>query len=175
MFTGTQMKNGLAECRLRLLWVYFLRHHVLLMFLFGSVPVAWCLLPGAWAILTVVQLHLCSNYTSLIGWYDWLRRPISSAYRYREFCLRHPKTRDSATLARKAAWYLTAVMFTLNNTFIGGLHVLFRLVTHKLTGDILATNCHIAWVTEIPWVAMESTPYGLRLVREPFHSCVHYP
>ncbi|ERF76148.1 hypothetical protein EPUS_01482 [Endocarpon pusillum Z07020] len=70
------------------------------------------LVPGL--ILTVVQAAFVL-YTSLIVW---------------EFCLRHPETRDVCDIGQmlfwnsKAAWYFTAVMFLLNNTFIQGLHVL---------------------------------------------------
>ncbi len=42
----------------------------------------------------------------------------------REFCLRHPEVRDICDVGqilfwgKKWVWYLTAVMFLLNNTFI---------------------------------------------------------
>ena len=42
----------------------------------------------------------------------------------REFCLRHPETRDVCDIGQMlffnspVAWYFTAVMFVLNNTFI---------------------------------------------------------
>ncbi|KAI9706523.1 MAG: hypothetical protein M1836_003529 [Candelina mexicana] len=70
------------------------------------------LVPGL--ILTVVVAALVL-YTSLIVW---------------EFCLRHPEVRDVCDVGQmlfwgqKWAWYLTAIMFLLNNTFIQGLHVL---------------------------------------------------
>ncbi|KAI1906778.1 hypothetical protein LOZ61_006494 [Ophidiomyces ophidiicola] len=70
------------------------------------------LAPGL--ILTVVVAALVL-YTSLIIW---------------QYCLRHPNIRDVCDLGQrifwnsKAAWYLTAVMFLLNNTFIQGLHCL---------------------------------------------------
>lgn len=44
--------------------------------------------------------------------------------RCREFCLRHPEVRDVCDLGQmlyfgwRWAWYLTAAMFLLNNTFI---------------------------------------------------------
>ncbi|KAK7741003.1 hypothetical protein SLS53_005066 [Cytospora paraplurivora] len=47
-----------------------------------------------------------------------------------EFCLRHPEVRDVCDIGqmifwnKKWAWWFTAVMFLLNNTFIQGLHVL---------------------------------------------------
>lgn len=53
-------------------------------------------------------------YTSLVLW---------------EFCLRHPEVRDVCDIGqmlfwnKKWAWYATAVMFLLNNTFIQALHV----------------------------------------------------
>lgn len=70
------------------------------------------LVPGL--ILTIVQALLVL-YTSLILW---------------EFCLRHPEVRDVCDIGQmlfwnqKWAWWFTAVMFVLNNTFIQGLHVL---------------------------------------------------
>lgn len=70
------------------------------------------LVPGL--ILTVV-VALIVLYTSLILW---------------EFCLRHPEVRDVCDIGQALfwgknwAWWGTAVMFTLNNTFIQALHVL---------------------------------------------------
>lgn len=48
----------------------------------------------------------------------------------REFCMRHPEVRDVCDIGQmlfwgqKWAWWFTAVMFILNNTFIQGLHCL---------------------------------------------------
>ncbi|KAL4886581.1 transmembrane amino acid transporter protein-domain-containing protein [Aspergillus karnatakaensis] len=70
------------------------------------------LVPGL--ILTVFIAGVVL-YTSLIVW---------------RFCLRHPHIRDVCDIGQhlfwgsKIAWYLTAVMFLLNNTFIQGLHCL---------------------------------------------------
>ncbi|KAM3511317.1 hypothetical protein MY11210_005054 [Beauveria gryllotalpidicola] len=70
------------------------------------------LIPGL--ILTVVVAALVL-YTSLIMW---------------KFCLRHPEIRDVCDLGqtlfwgKEWAWWGTAIMFILNNTFIQGLHVL---------------------------------------------------
>ncbi|CAM1500556.1 Fc.00g097180.m01.CDS01 [Cosmosporella sp. VM-42] len=70
------------------------------------------LVPGL--ILTVV-IAAFVLYTSLIVW---------------EFCLRHPEVRDVCDIGqmlfwgKEWAWWATAVMFVLNNTFIQGLHVL---------------------------------------------------
>ncbi|KAK2761551.1 hypothetical protein FQN54_001379 [Arachnomyces sp. PD_36] len=70
------------------------------------------LVPGL--ILTAVVAGLVL-YTSLIIW---------------QFCLRHPDVRDICDIGQylfwdsKIAWYATAVMFILNNTFIQGLHCL---------------------------------------------------
>ena len=70
------------------------------------------LIPGL--ILTVVQAAFVL-YTSLIVW---------------EFCLRHPEVRDVCDIGqmlfwnKRWAWYATAVMFILNNTFIQALHCL---------------------------------------------------
>ncbi|KAI9841751.1 MAG: hypothetical protein M1837_000412 [Sclerophora amabilis] len=70
------------------------------------------LFPG---ILLTVVVAAVVLYTSLVIW---------------EFCLRHPEVRDVCDIGqmlfwgKKWAWYLTAAMFLLNNTFIQGLHVL---------------------------------------------------
>ncbi|RDW76449.1 putative neutral amino acid permease [Aspergillus mulundensis] len=70
------------------------------------------LVPGL--ILTVFIAGVVL-YTSLIVW---------------RFCLRHPHIRDVCDIGQhlfwgsRAAWYFTAVMFLLNNTFIQGLHCL---------------------------------------------------
>ena len=64
------------------------------------------LVPGL--ILTVVVAAVVL-YTSLVLW---------------EFCLRHPEVRDVCDIGQMLfwgkswAWYATAVMFILNNTFI---------------------------------------------------------
>ncbi|CCE32385.1 hypothetical protein E4U22_007161 [Claviceps purpurea] len=70
------------------------------------------LVPGL--ILTAVVAAIVL-YTSLVLW---------------EFCLRHPEIRDVCDLGQTLfwgkswAWWGTAVMFVLNNTFIQALHVL---------------------------------------------------
>ncbi|GAB7361192.1 hypothetical protein MBLNU230_g1223t2 [Neophaeotheca triangularis] len=70
------------------------------------------LVPGL--IMTVVVAGLVL-YTSLIVW---------------EFCLRHPEVKDVCDIGQmlfgggKWAWWFTAVMFILNNTFIQGFHCL---------------------------------------------------
>jgi len=70
------------------------------------------LFPGL--LLTVVQAAIVL-YTSLVLW---------------EFCLRHPEVKDVCDIGqmlfwnKKWAWYFTAFMFLLNNTFIQALHCL---------------------------------------------------
>ncbi|KEY68616.1 hypothetical protein S7711_05796 [Stachybotrys chartarum IBT 7711] len=70
------------------------------------------LVPGL--ILTAVVAGIVL-YTSLVLW---------------EFCLRHPEVRDVCDVGQmiwwngKWAWWWTAVMFLLNNTFIQALHLL---------------------------------------------------
>lgn len=70
------------------------------------------LVPGL--ILTAVVAGLVL-YTSLVLW---------------EFCLRHPEVRDVCDIGQmiwwngRWAWWWTAAMFVLNNTFIQALHVL---------------------------------------------------
>lgn len=87
------------------------------------------LVPGI--ILTIVQAAFVL-YTSLIVWQVPLQVGQDSwlTGSYREFCLRHPEVRDVCDIGQmlfwnsQFAWYFTAVMFLLNNTFIQGLHVL---------------------------------------------------
>ena len=79
------------------------------------------LVPGL--ILTVVVAVLVL-YTSLIVW---------------EFCMRHPEVRDVCDLGQmlfwnwKWAWWFTAVMFLLNNTFIQ--------VLNPIPGNIWCLPC----------------------------------
>ncbi|KAL2003950.1 hypothetical protein VTN02DRAFT_1469 [Thermoascus thermophilus] len=89
------------------------------------------LVPGL--ILTVVVAGIVL-YTSLIIW---------------RFCLRHPEVRDVCDIGQylfwdsKIAWYGTAIMFLLNNTFIQALHCLVG-ATYLNTMTNHAT-CTIAW------------------------------
>ncbi|KAG0649571.1 N amino acid transport system [Hyphodiscus hymeniophilus] len=103
------------------------------------------LVPGL--ILTVV-VALIVLYTSLVVW---------------EFCLRHPEVRDVCDIGQMLfwgktwAWYATAVMFVLNNTFIQGLHVLTSakylntITNHSectIVFAVIATL--ICWVSSLP-------------------------
>ncbi|RVX74230.1 hypothetical protein B0A52_02062 [Exophiala mesophila] len=103
------------------------------------------LVPGI--ILTVVQAAFVL-YTSLIVW---------------EFCLRHPEVRDVCDIGQmlfwnsQIAWYFTAVMFLLNNTFIQGLHVLVisrylnTMTNHSVcTVGFAAIGAVISWVCSMP-------------------------
>ncbi|KAK5044605.1 hypothetical protein LTR84_010619 [Exophiala bonariae] len=103
------------------------------------------LVPGI--ILTVVQAGFVL-YTSLVVW---------------EFCLRHPEVRDVCDIGQmlfwnsKWAWYATAVMFLLNNTFIQGLHVLVisrylnTMSGHSVcTVGFAAIGAIISWVCSMP-------------------------
>ena len=86
------------------------------------------LVPGL--ILTVV-IAAFVLYTSLIVW---------------EFCIRHPEVRDVTDIGQMLfwnspiAWYATAVMFILNNTFIQGLHVL--VIARYVSSSTLAAPEH---------------------------------
>lgn len=70
------------------------------------------LVPGL--ILTIVVAGIVL-YTSLVVW---------------EFCIRHPEVKDVCDVGQtlfwgwRSAWWFTAVMFILNNTFIMGFHCL---------------------------------------------------
>ncbi|CAK7244191.1 MAG: hypothetical protein STHCBS139747_005726 [Sporothrix thermara] len=87
------------------------------------------LVPGL--ILTVV-VAVFVLYTSMVLW---------------EFCLRHPEVRDVCDIGqmlfwnKRWAWWATAVMFILNNTFIQGLHV---LVGAKYLNTMTAADNDIA-------------------------------
>lgn len=111
------------------------------------------LVPGL--ILTVVVAGIVL-YTSLVVW---------------EFCLRHPEVKDvcdvGATLFFNSrwAWWFTAVMFILNNTFIMGFHCLvgaeyLNTVTNR--GDRLCTIAYAAICAIIQWLC--SMPRTLNLL-----------
>lgn len=103
------------------------------------------LVPGL--ILTVVVAGLVL-YTSLVVW---------------EFCLRHPEVRDVCDIGQMLfwgktwAWYATAVMFLLNNTFIQGLHVLVSakylntITNHSQCTVVFAViSAIICWLCSLP-------------------------
>ncbi|KAI0024962.1 transmembrane amino acid transporter protein-domain-containing protein [Xylariomycetidae sp. FL0641] len=108
------------------------------------------LVPGL--ILTVVQA-LIVLYTSIILW---------------EFCLRHPEVRDVCDIGQMLfwgktwAWYFTAVLFILNNTFIQGLHVLTgaKYINTMIGGNTSDVSCQtvsfgaiiaiISWIASLP-------------------------
>ncbi|KAI9850214.1 MAG: hypothetical protein M1838_005984 [Thelocarpon superellum] len=99
------------------------------------------LVPGL--ILTVVVAALVL-YTSLVVW---------------EFCLRHPEVRDVCDIGQMLfwgqswAWYFTAVMFLLNNTFIQGLHVLVGAkYLNTITGHSACTVAFAVIVTIICFI-----------------------
>lgn len=99
------------------------------------------LVPGL--ILTVVVAGLVL-YTSLVVW---------------EFCLRHPEVRDVCDIGqmlfwgKQWAWYATAVMFVLNNTFIQGLHVLTSAkYLNTITNHSECTVVFAVIATIICWV-----------------------
>ncbi|EMR62278.1 putative n amino acid transport system protein [Eutypa lata UCREL1] len=107
------------------------------------------LVPGL--ILTIVQALLVL-YTSLVLW---------------EFCLRHPEVRDVCDIGQMLfwgktwAWYFTAVMFILNNTFIQALHVLIGAeYINTMVGPNSSVGCQtvvfaiittlICWIGSLP-------------------------
>lgn len=103
------------------------------------------LVPGL--ILTVVIAGVVL-YTSLILW---------------EFCLRHPEVRDICDIGqmlcwnKKWAWWWTAFMFTLNNTFIQALHVLvgsqyMNTMTESDDLRVCRTVAFAAIVTIFCWI-----------------------
>lgn len=103
------------------------------------------LVPGL--ILTVAQAAFVL-YTSLVVW---------------EFCLKHPEVRDVCDIGQmlffnsKIAWYLTAFMFILNNTFIQGLHILtieryINTMSSHATCTIVwgVIGCIVCWFASLP-------------------------
>ncbi|KAM7183603.1 amino-acid permease [Rhypophila sp. PSN 637] len=108
------------------------------------------LVPGL--ILTVLIAGIVL-YTSLVLW---------------EFCLRHPEVRDVCDIGqmlfwgKEWAWYATAVMFLLNNTFIQALHVLVgaKYLNTMVTGDANGVACRtvsfsiivaiVCWACSLP-------------------------
>jgi hypothetical protein len=93
--------------------------------------------------LTVVVAALVL-YTSLVVW---------------EFCLRHPEVKDVCDIGQmlffnsRAAWYFTAVMFILNNTFIQGFHCLVGAkYLNTMTNGGLCTIGFSAIMAVISWV-----------------------
>lgn len=124
------------------------------------------LVPGL--ILTIIQAVFVL-YTSLVLWYGAVLYLYNDESQYvtdvscREFCLRHPEVRDVTDIGQmlfwnsKTAWYFTAVLFLLNNTFIQGLHVL--VITRYLNTMSGHTTCTvvfavvaaiISWLSSIP-------------------------
>jgi len=100
------------------------------------------LVPGL--ILTVVVAGMVL-YTSLIVW---------------EFCLRHPEVKDVCDVGQvifwgsKWAWWFTAVMFCLNNTFIQGFHCLTgSKYLNTMSNGGLCTVGFSAIVAVISWAA----------------------
>ncbi|RMZ84733.1 hypothetical protein DV737_g1015, partial [Chaetothyriales sp. CBS 132003] len=100
------------------------------------------LVPGL--ILTAVTAGFVL-YTSLVVW---------------EFCLRHPEVRDVCDIGQmlfwnwRPAWYLTAVMFLLNNTFIQGLHVVvIERYMNTMTGHPVCTIVWGAFAAVVCWLA----------------------
>jgi hypothetical protein len=85
------------------------------------------------AIIVTLVVAAIVLYTSLVLW---------------EFCLRHPEIRDLCDIGqmlfwgKKWAWWATAVMFVLNNTFIQALHVLVGTVyINTMTESDVISGC----------------------------------
>ncbi|KAJ5832296.1 hypothetical protein N7474_000607 [Penicillium riverlandense] len=99
------------------------------------------LVPGL--ILTIV-IAGSVLYTSLIVW---------------KFCLRHPEIRDVCDVGQylfwnsKIVWWVTAVMFLLNNTFIQGLHCLVGAeYLNTMTDGAVCTIAFSFIMAMISWV-----------------------
>ena len=102
------------------------------------------LVPGLICTVVVAGLVL---YTSLITW---------------QFCLRHPEIRDVCDLGQmlfwnqRWAWWATAVMFILNNTFIQALHVLVGAKYISTMSNNTSGVCTVAFsvvMTIVSWLS----------------------
>lgn len=98
------------------------------------------LVPGLIFTVFVAAMVL---YTSLIVW---------------EFCMRHPEVKDVCDVGqvifwgKKWAWWFTAVMFLLNNTFIQGFHCLVGAkYLNTMTNGGLCTIGFSAIMAVISW------------------------
>jgi len=99
------------------------------------------LVPGLIFTVFVAAMVL---YTSLIVW---------------EFCMRHPEVKDVCDVGqvifwgKEWAWWFTAVMFLLNNTFIQGFHVLTGAkYLNTMTGGSVCTVGFSAIAAVISWL-----------------------
>ncbi|KAK0619408.1 transmembrane amino acid transporter protein-domain-containing protein [Immersiella caudata] len=106
------------------------------------------LVPGLILTFFVAGIVL---YTSLVLW---------------EFCLRHPEVRDVCDIGqmlfwnKKWAWYATAAMFLLNNTFIQALHVLVGVKYLDTVTSAGSVSCRpvvygvivmlVCWLSSLP-------------------------
>lgn len=77
----------------------------------------------------------------------------------REFCLRHPEVRDVCDIGQmlcgnsRVAWYATAAMFLLNNTFIQALHVVvITRYLNTMTGHSSCTMLFAVIAAAVSWV-----------------------
>lgn len=79
---------------------------------------------------------------------------------HREFCLRHPEVKDVCDVGQviffgsRWAWWFTAVMFLLNNTFIQGFHCLTgSKYLNTMSNGGLCTVGFSAIVAVISWIS----------------------
>ncbi|KAM0323884.1 hypothetical protein ACHAQA_008465 [Verticillium albo-atrum] len=116
-----------------------------------SFPWAYSVLGLVPGLILTIFIAAAVLYTSLVLW---------------QFCLRHPEVRDICDIGQmlfwgqRWAWYATAVMFILNNTFIQGLHVLIgaeylnTMVTHGAprcsTVVFSVIMAIISWLSSLP-------------------------
>ena len=112
------MLTVVTDLGLALLRVHLPGHHVISILLFRPGPCPRSDLDGGASGIRPVYLNhrlvLVNESLLVIMLLPWRR----------EFCLRHPETRDVTDIGQmlfwnsKWAWYATAIMFLLNNTFI---------------------------------------------------------
>lgn len=103
---------------LALLRIHLSGYHVLPVLVLGPRSGPWFDLDGCASRLCLVHVPRC-----VVCWLGPLIFCVFS-HLVREFCLRHPETRDVCDIGQmlffnsRIAWYFTAIMFVLNNTFI---------------------------------------------------------
>lgn len=147
----------MVDCSAPVRRIHLLGHNVVSILLLGPRPGSWPDPDRGPSRVRSLHLTRC-----LVG-QGSLRFRSPTDYGDREFCLRHPETRDVCDIGQmlfwnsRIAWYLTAIMFVLNNTFIQGLHVLvisryLNTMSHHAvcTVGYAAIGAVVSWLCSMP-------------------------
>ncbi|KAF7562792.1 hypothetical protein G7046_g1312 [Stylonectria norvegica] len=122
-----------------------------------SFPGAYSEMGWVCGLLATLANAMVYQYTSLVLW---------------EFCLRHPEVRDICDIGciisggKPWAWWGTAVMFVLNNTFVAGLHVIVGSVyLNTITGDwhpeLCKTVLFCVLITILSWLGSLARTFSM--------------